>query len=206
MTEIFFPYIEGFLHSQHAYVWLFVLSFTESSFFPIPPDALMIPLALVKPHFALVLATITTIGSALGGILGYIIGNKGGKPIVSKIISDEKLYAVKLIYQKYDVWAIIVAGFTPLPYKVFTIAAGLFDLDIKRFFIASIIGRGARFFIVAGLIFIYGEKINHFLSEYFELITIGFAVLIVLGFIILRQKSKKLPSPSKDNQTPTPKN
>lgn len=129
-------FINSAINSNNSLLILSALSFAESSFFPIPPDTLMIPLALMNPKMAIFYALLTTISSVIGGVFGYFIGLKGGRPLVQKIIKEEKLYQVKLLYQKYDVWAVLVAGFSPIPYKIFTIAAGLFELDLKRFIIA----------------------------------------------------------------------
>ncbi|MCX7955970.1 MAG: DedA family protein [Patescibacteria group bacterium] len=191
MKEFLMNFINNAISSNNALLILFVLSFAESSFFPIPPDTLMIPLALMNPKLAIFYAFLTTVSSVLGGVFGYFIGLKGGRPLVKKFISDEKLYQVKLLYQKYDVWAVIIAGFSPIPYKIFTIAAGLFELDLKRFVIASFIGRGGRFFLVGTLIFIFGEKIKYFLTHYLEWAIIGITVLFIGGFVVVNKVLKK---------------
>lgn len=165
---------------------LFVLAFAESSFFPIPPDVLLISLGLLNPANSLWLATITTVGSVLGGMFGYFIGLKGGKPILGKLVKEEKITLVHNYFEKYNAWAIFIAAFTPIPYKVFTIAAGVFYIDFKRFVIASILGRGGRFFIVAILLMFFGEQIKHFIGKYFNLFSIAFVVLLILGFYLLK--------------------
>lgn len=186
MKKFIYDFTQSILGSPYPIFGLMITAFAESSFFPIPPDVIYIPLALMEPKKAFLYAFITTIFSVLGGIFGYFIGKFGGKPIVNKFISEEKLYQVKLFYNRYDVWAIIIAGFTPIPYKVFTISAGLFDLNLKRFIIASFIGRGGRFFIVCGLIYFFGQEIKTFLDRYFELATIGITILLVAGFLAIR--------------------
>lgn len=191
MKELLGGFITSITNSNYPLIGLCLIAFAESSFFPIPPDTILIPLALINSRLALFYALLTTIFSVIGGIFGYFIGNKGGKPIVNKFISDEKLYKVKLYYNKYDAWAIILAAFTPIPYKIFTIAAGLFDLNIKKFIIASTIGRGGRFFIVSGLIFIFGPQIKYFLTNYFEIFTIAFSLLLVGGFLVINYLLKK---------------
>lgn len=187
IKQIIADFINTSINSQGSLYILAALAFAESSFFPIPPDTLMIPMALINPALSLFYALITTISSVLGGIFGYFIGNKGGKPVVNRIISENKLYQVKLLYQKYDVWAILVAGFSPIPYKIFTISAGLFDLDIKRFVIASFFGRGGRFFLVGTLIFIFGEKIKYFLNRYLEISIVILTVLLIGGFVLVNK-------------------
>ena len=126
-------------------VALFAISFAESSFFPVPPDVLLIPLALAKTSWALLFALVATIGSTIGGILGFYIGVKGGQPFLKRFFKPEKVALVQGYYQRYDVWAVGMAGFTPIPYKLFSISAGAFGLDLKRFVLASIVGRGGRF-------------------------------------------------------------
>ncbi len=184
-------FISGLINSDYAVVGLFLLAFAESSFFPIPPDAMMIPMAVLNPAMALVYAAITTLGSVLGGIFGYFIGIKGGKPVVKRFISANKLKLVQDYYHKYDVWAVSLAAFTPIPYKVFTIAAGLFDLHLWRFIIASALGRGGRFFIIGGLIYVFGPTIKLFLDKYLNLAIIGLTILLVGGFWFINYISKK---------------
>ncbi len=166
---------------------LFIMSFAESSFFPIPPDILLIALAVINPKAALFLAMITTIGSVLGAIFGYFLGLKGGRPILRKFVSSEKIALVEDYYKKYDVWAVGIAGFTPIPYKIFTISAGAFSLDFTRFLVVSIISRGARFFLVGGVIYIYGENISRLIEKYANIISIGFVVLLIGGFYLVKK-------------------
>ena len=123
---------------------LFAIAFAESSFFPIPPDLLLIPLCLANPSLALGYATICLAGSVLGGMFGYLLGLKGGRPLFLKLFSEQKFRVVEHYFQKYDVWAVGIAAFTPIPYKVFTIAAGVFHLNFRRFVLTSIAGRGGR--------------------------------------------------------------
>lgn len=177
--------------SDYAMIILFIMAFAESSFFPVPPDVLMIPMALANPAFALIYATITTLGSVLGGIFGYIIGDKGGKKVLHKLVSQEKIEMVKYYYHKYDVWAIAVAALTPIPYKLFTISAGTFSLNFKRFVIASVFGRGGRFYLVGFLIFLFGDTVRHFLENYFEIAIVIFTVLLIGGFWFINYISKK---------------
>ncbi len=165
---------------------LFCVAFAESSFFPVPPDLLLIALALTKPSEALILAAITTVGSVSGGMFGYFIGLKGGRPILKRLVDEEKIRKVHDYFQKYEAWAIFIAAFTPIPYKVFAIAAGVFYVDFKGFILASILGRGLRFFAVATLLYFFGERIKGFILEYFNLFSIVFVVLLILGFYALR--------------------
>jgi len=181
--------IEWTLHwanTPYGPLALFVLAFAESSFFPIPPDILLIALGLLNPPTCLWLATITTVGSVLGGMFGYLIGIKGGRPLLEKLVKKEKIILVHNYFEKYEAWAIFIAAFTPIPYKVFTIAAGVFYIDFKGFVIASICGRGGRFFIVATLIMFFGEQIRYLIGRYFDIFSIAFVALLILGFYCLR--------------------
>lgn len=177
--------------AEHPYApaALFVIAFAESSFFPIPPDVLLIALALGAPRRGLYLALLATVGSVLGGIAGYGIGHglmaSIGQAILDFYGMQDEFDRIRRWYLEYDVWAVAVAGFTPIPYKVFTIAAGAFDMDLWRFTAASLVSRGARFFLVAGLIYHYGAPIRHFIERYFNALTVVFMVLLVGFFLIL---------------------
>jgi membrane protein YqaA with SNARE-associated domain len=166
---------------------LFVMSFAESSFFPIPPDILLIALAVIEPKESLNLALITTVGSVLGAVFGYFLGLKGGRPILKKFVSQDKINLVESYYKKFDVWAVGIAGFTPIPYKIFTISAGVFMLDIRRFILASIISRGGRFFIVGGAIYIFGEFIAEKIEKYTNIFSIVFVLLLIGGFYFVKK-------------------
>ncbi len=162
---------------------LFILAFMESSFFPIPPDFILIPMCLAKPQNAIIFATITTIGSTIGGIFGYFIGRFGGRPALDFLFKNQhnKIAEVEKLYNKYGVWAVGAAAFTPIPYKIFTIASGVFKMNLLGFTIVSIIGRGMRFFIVAFALMLFGEKIKSNL----EFIIIVVSILIILFYIIV---------------------
>ena len=169
---------------------LFLLAFTESSFFPIPPDVLLIALAMGMPSKAMRFAVVCTVGSVIGGVFGYLIGMFFFDYIGLKILSFygflDKYAMIHDLYMKYDVWIVGAAGFTPIPYKVFTIAAGAFDMDFIRFVAASAVSRGARFFLVAGLIWKFGQPIKAFIDKYFNILSILFVILLLLGFFVLK--------------------
>ena len=166
---------------------LFVLAFMEASFFPVPPDVLLILLCLLNKNLFLFYALITTIGSVLGGILGYGIGYLGEHYILEKLFSKKKIEKVHRLFNKYEAWAIFIAGFTPVPYKVFTIAAGVFYVNIKKFVLFSFLSRGLRFFLEAFLIFLFGDLILFLLENYFDILTIfGVLVLIVIYVFYVR--------------------
>ena len=147
---------------------LFILAFTEASFFPIPPDIVLLPLALLSPEKALYYAAITSAASTLGGIFGYLIGIRAGRPILSKFIKENNFHKIEEMFSRYGGWAVAVAGFTPIPYKVFTIASGVFHMKFITFFIAAVLSRSARFFLEGIIILAMGEKavsyINRFLG------------------------------------------
>ena len=169
---------------------LFVLAFCESSFFPIPPDILLIALSVSIPKKSFKYALICTAGSLIGGCVGYLIGWQFMISVGEKIIQlyglTHKMQYIKDLYMQYDAWAIGIAGFTPIPYKVFTISAGAFDINFTVFLIASAASRAARFFLVGGLIYIFGPKIQAFIDKYFNILAIGFVVLLVAGFAIIK--------------------
>ena len=170
---------------------LFLLAFSESSFFPIPPDVLLIALAVAIPRKSLIFSLISSIGSVLGGCFGYLIGWQFMQGIGEKIITfyglADKVDYIGTLYRTYDAWAIGVAGFTPIPYKVFTIAAGMFEINFMVFFIASLVSRSARFFLVGGLIYIFGSRIQSFIDKYFNILAVAFMVLLIAGFIVLKR-------------------
>jgi membrane protein YqaA with SNARE-associated domain len=178
-------------NTPYGGVALFAIAFAESSFFPVPPDVLMIPLALAQTTNALFFAAAATSGSTLGGILGFFIGVKGGRPLLQRIFKPEKIALVQNHYRRYDVWAVGLAGFTPIPYKLFSISAGALGLDCKRFVLASIVGRGGRFFLVGLVITVFGESVKGFLDTYFDLAVIGFAVLFVGGFFAINLLARR---------------
>jgi membrane protein YqaA with SNARE-associated domain len=179
--------------AQHPYgAWaLFLIAFAESSFFPIPPDVLLIPLCLGDPSKAFWFAFLCSAGSVLGGMAGYGIGYWGGRPLVYRLFSDAKVRAVERYYERWNAWATGIAGLTPLPYKIFTIAGGACAIDFKVFVLASVVSRSLRFFAVAGLIYAFGEPIQAFIDKYLNLLSIAFVVLLVAGFLLVGRGLKR---------------
>jgi membrane protein YqaA with SNARE-associated domain len=180
----------GFAYTKYGSLALVVDAFAESSFFPVPPDIILIPLSLSRPKRAFYYAGLCTIFSVIGGIFGYLIGLFLMKAIGLPILRFYNLYDKYLIvaeyYKKYDAIAVGIAGFTPLPYKLFTIAAGACRINFPVFVVASILSRGARFFIVSSLLYFLGEPAKVFIERYFNLLALLFGILLVGGFIILR--------------------
>ena len=158
---------------------LFLLAFAESSFFPVPPDVLLIAFSLASPENAFIYAAVATLGSVLGGLFGYFLGKKFGEPLLLRFAKKETVSHAQKLYGEMGFWAVVIAGFTPVPYKVFAVLSGVMEFDMKKFLLASIISRGARFFLVAGVIYFYGAEINSFLSQYFEALTLIVAVPIL---------------------------
>ena len=169
---------------------LFLIALAEASFFPIPPDVLLIVLALSIPKRSFRYAGECLAGSLLGGALGYLIGlflfDTVGIRIIEFYGLLEQYYKFQLWYEKYNFWIIFTAGFTPLPYKVFTISAGVAKVNFLIFFIASLVSRGARFFLVSGLIWKFGEPIKVFIEKYFDKLVVLFTVLLLGGFFAIK--------------------
>ncbi|MDR1291670.1 MAG: DedA family protein [Planctomycetaceae bacterium] len=170
---------------------LFILSFMESSFFPIPPDVLQIALSAGRPRRSFWYATISLVGSVLGAFLGYFIGyflwiNVKDIFFGAHIFSEESFNYVCHLYESNAFWSIFTAAFTPIPYKIFTIAAGVCNISILTLIIASIIGRGMRFYLVALLIFVFGESVRGWIDAHFNKLTIIFTILLIGGFICIK--------------------
>ncbi|MCB9665544.1 MAG: DedA family protein [Alphaproteobacteria bacterium] len=169
---------------------LFVLAFVESSFFPIPPDPLLIALCLGAVTRSWMFALNCTIASVLGGMLGYVIGMTAfdwvGLPILEFYGKVDDFERYRELFRAQGDLAVFVAALTPVPYKLVTITAGAADMNVPGFVLASIVGRGARFFAVAGLIWWRGEQIAGFIERHFEKLSIAFAVLLVGGFVAFR--------------------
>jgi membrane protein YqaA with SNARE-associated domain len=169
---------------------LFLLAFAESSFFPIPPDVLLIALCVARPERSFRYALVSAAGSILGGCLGYLIGWQFMTGVGNRIVAfyglTEKVAYIETLYQTYDAWAVGIAGFTPIPYKVFTITAGMFKINFVVFVLASLVSRSARFFIVGGLIYLFGPRIQRFIDRYFDLLAVSFTVLLVAGFVLIK--------------------
>lgn len=185
--------------TRYGPVALFILAFAEASFFPIPPDALLIALVLGFQKKAFKFAAICLIGSVLGALLGYSIGHflwwtpsnefTGIANFFFTNIpsfTEEAFYNIQQLYIEYDFWIIFTAGFTPLPYKVITISSGAFNINVLMFIVASVISRGARFLLVAALIWKFGPAIKEFIDKYFNWLAIAFTVLLIGGFVAIK--------------------
>ncbi|NOQ34758.1 MAG: DedA family protein [Methylococcaceae bacterium] len=174
----------GWSKHRHASKYLFALSFAESSFFPIPPDVMLAPMSLAQPKKAFNFALWTTIASVLGGMFGYAIGYFLFDSIAPWLQSThywDKYLLAESWFKDWGFWAIFIAGFSPIPYKVFTIAAGALQMFFLPFIVASLIGRGARFFLVAMLLAAGGEKLESKLRQYMDIIGWATVILLVIG-------------------------
>ncbi len=175
---------------RHATRWLAAVSFAESSFFPIPPDVVLIPMVLADRSKTWIIATVCLISSVLGGILGYAIGyflwKEIGQPLMEFYGTSEKFSCFQTSYNEYGAWIVAFFGLTPFPYKVITIASGVTALSPATFIVASVISRGARFFVVAALLWRYGPPIRALIEKYLGLFTIIFFVGLFGGYLIIK--------------------
>lgn len=184
-----YDWVLHWAHTPYGMPALFILAFAESSFFPIPPDVLLIALGLSIPKKAFKYALVCTAGSVLGGAFGYFLGWQFweiAKSILFNYIDAAGFESVRNYFIEYEAWAVSIAGFTPVPYKVFTIAAGFFRADFIVFLIASLLSRGARFFLVSALIYKFGPPIHAFIDKYFNILTLVFMFLLISGFLLIR--------------------
>jgi len=175
---------------ERAPLILFWVAFVESSVFPIPPDIMLIPMVLARRAKAWVYATIATAGSVLGGLAGYAIGyflfEYVGLPILTVYGYADRFAETADLFRQWGVWILIAKGWTPFPYKVLTIAAGAFKMDLLAFLLASIVARAMRFYLVAALLFWFGEPIRDFIERRLSLVTTAFLVTLVGGFIAIK--------------------
>ncbi len=174
-----------------AGVWaLFFIAVAESSFFPIPPDVFLIALCVGAPKKSFKFALICSLGSVIGGAIGYGLGlgfmDTVGQSILNLYGLQDKYALVQELYQQYDALAVGAAGFTPLPYKLFTITAGAFKIDFVTFMVVSLVARSARFFLVSALIYKFGAPVQYFINRYFNILTLVFLGLLIGGFILIK--------------------
>lgn len=199
MVRRLYDWVLGLANRPYGPLALFLLAAAEASVFPIPPDVLLIALCVGAIARSYRFALICTLGSVLGGLVGYTIGHflwyapGGGESAVATFFLDnvpgvsraafDKLGA---LYERWNFWAVFAAGFTPIPYKIFTIAAGVFHIDLLMFVLASIVGRAGRFFLVAWMIHRYGASITAFIDRWFNPLALAFTVLLVGGVLVLK--------------------
>ena len=187
-----YNWVLSWAETRYGPTALGIMSFAESSFFPIPPDPLLMALALGAPRRAFYFATICSVASVAGGLAGYAIG-WGLWALVADFFfryvpgfTPEAFERVRVLYDRWDFLAIFIAGFAPVPYKVFTLTAGVFRISLPVFIVASAVSRSARFFLIAGLIFFFGPGIQGFIDRYFDRLIWLFFALLVGGFLLMK--------------------
>jgi membrane protein YqaA with SNARE-associated domain len=190
MMKRLYDWIMGLAASDRAPSALFWVSFVESSFFPIPPDVMLIPMVIAQRLKAWWYATIATVGSVIGGAFGYAIGffafESVGKPILEFYGKADSFGEFTQWFNEWGVWILIAKGWTPFPYKVLTITAGVTHMPFIEFMLASIVTRAMRFYLVAGLLYFFGEPIRDFIEKRLTLVTTVFVVLLVGGFVAVK--------------------
>ncbi|MGA8714201.1 MAG: YqaA family protein [Roseiarcus sp.] len=188
MSISFYARVKALADSPYAEAALAAIAFAESSFFPIPPDVLLAPMALADPRRAWRFALIATVASVLGGMLGYAIGavlyNTLGQWLIDLYGYGAKMEALKQTYAQWGWLVILVKGVTPIPYKLVTITSGLLGYNFPLFVALSVITRGARFFLVAGILNWFGEPLRLAMERNFAAVLGGFVALVVVGFIV----------------------
>lgn len=187
-----YDWMLSFAHKPSGPMALGAITFAESSVFPIPPDPLLVALSLGAPRKALRFGAICTVASILGGVAGYLLGWLFWEALGSFFFryvpgfTPEAFTTVQELYQRWGFWAVFLAGITPLPYKVFTLSAGVFQISFPVFVLASALSRGLRFFVIAGLVYRYGDPIAGFIDRHFARLSWAFGILLVGGFVALR--------------------
>lgn len=190
LVKRFYKWIMDSAFNPHAMWIVSIISFAESSFFPLPPDLLIIPIVLAKRYLAWKLAWLCTLTSVIGGIVGYGIGYFMFETLGEWIINTYNLHSTferfQIEFRYWGFWIIVLKGLTPIPYKLVTIASGVAQLDMKTFIIASIITRGFRFYLLSALLWFFGPWAKDFIEKYFHLVLILSLAIIVLGFLIVK--------------------
>lgn len=190
MLRRFYDRVLALAGSRRAGWWLAAIAFAESSFFPIPPDVLLVPMVLARRERAWHLAAICTIASVTGGALGYLIGyalfDVLAEPILRAYHYQDAFAAFQATFQRWGLWVILVKGLTPIPYKIVTIASGAARFYFPLFMLASAATRGVRFFLVAGLLRLYGQPIQTFIERRLTLVTTATLAIIIAGFAALK--------------------
>lgn len=190
MIRPLYDWTLGLAGRPYAMWALALVAFAESSFFPIPPDVLIIPMVLAARQKAWKIALVCTAASVLGGIAGYGIGHflfdAVGQPILQFYGAVEKFERIKAMYNEHGALIVFSAGFSPIPYKVFTIASGVTGMDPASFALASLVGRAGRFFLVAGLLWKFGTPIRHFIEAHLGKLSLAFIVLLIGGFVLIK--------------------
>jgi membrane protein YqaA with SNARE-associated domain len=190
MLRRLYDWVMGLAAHPQASLWLFIVAFMESSFFPIPPHIMLIPMVVANRDKAWWYATVVTVGSVLGGAAGYLIGyalfEQVGQPVLNFYGMTEKFATFAGNYNEYGAWIVFTAGVTPFPYKVITIASGATGLSFLVFMVASIAARSLIFFVIAGLLYMFGQPIREFIEKRLALMFTIFVVLLFGGFVAIK--------------------
>ena len=190
MLDRFYSRALALAASRHAMWAMAAMSFAESSFFPIPPDILLIPMILAQPRRAWLIAAVCTVSSVLGGFIGYAIGyflfDAVGWPVLEFYHAMDKYEALRAAFAHWGAWIIILKGLTPIPFKLVTIASGVAQFDLLVFAFASLVSRSLRFFLLAALLWWFGDAVREFIERRLILVTSAFAAALVGGFLVLR--------------------
>jgi len=190
MLDRFYSRALALAASRHAMWAMAAMSFAESSFFPIPPDILLIPMILAQPRRAWLIAAVCTVSSVLGGFIGYAIGyflfDAVGRPVLEFYHAMDKYEALRAAFAHWGAWIIILKGLTPIPFKLVTIASGVAQFDLLVFAFASLVSRSLRFFLLAALLWWFGDAVREFIERRLILVTSAFAAALVGGFLVLR--------------------
>lgn len=187
-----YDWVLSWAQTPYGGVALFLLAFAESSFFPVPPDVLLIALALSIPARAFRFAAIASVGSVLGGLFGYLVGYSLWHALDQFFYTYvpgftlEGFLRVQQLFEQYDFWVVFSAGFTPVPYKIITIGSGVFHINLPMFIFASVVSRSLRFFLVAWFIYRFGPPVRVLIEKYFNLFALAFFILLVAGFWVLK--------------------
>ena len=190
MLRRLYDWTMGLAAHRHALALLALVAFIESSIFPIPPDALLVPMVLAARARAWRIALVCTVASVLGGLAGYGIGyfafETVGRPLIAFYGAADAFANFRETYNEWGLWIVFTAGLTPLPYKIFTIASGVTHLDVTVFVLGSVLSRGLRFFVVAALLWRFGTPLRAFVENHLGKVTAAFVVLLVGGFALIR--------------------
>lgn len=176
--------------NNYGLIGLIIVAFMESSFFPIPPDVLLIPLSIANPNLAIVYGLLTTFSSVAGAVFGWWLGKRFGRKVLRKIVSDRIINKADAYFAKYGGQSLAIAGFSPIPYKVFTILSGISKVKLKDVIIWSLLGRGARFLLEGIVIMILGKSAENFINHYFGWVTVGVVILVLMIFVVFKQLKK----------------
>lgn len=176
-------WIVEWAESPFAVLALALFTFVEAIFLPLPPEPLLIVLALMHPQFGLALGVLCTAASVSGGVVGYIVGKRGGRPLLVRLFGHERLAPVDRLYRRFGPWAVLAAALSPIPYKLCTLSAGTFGVSLRHFVLASLLGRGLRYIPIGLLITLFGEAFQPYLRDYLEFMVIVAVVLLVVGVL-----------------------